>query len=497
MSGYGSGRSPRLFLLTGILLTIFGCPASSQMANTLTASLANHMEYSYATETGQEILENWLDVDFYLDNFTTGLRMELYQPKDPTLHFPGSDPVEEGVTFRYVEYHRDNIEARFGNYYAMFGRGLVLRSYEDRNTRVDTNLEGVSFDIAYDRLSATFLSGRPKDPAGDRIDLLHGTDVNLNPVGGLSLGGSYMINRPIPENREKAKIASGRVEFSLSNSNLVWDVYGEYGERTNPRGKGAYVSSSFTTAGFGLSLEYKYYDRFFFQTENELVTYNNPPALVREHAYTLLNRDPHELDADDEVGIQVEATYSPDQNTSIVANYSLTRDNDNTMWGGKKTLYEEGYTEIEHHFSDAFSSIGAISASEKESDTYITPIFESIYSFDPVNSLRFVFQHRHTKSHSFGEFDNQMYSLEYARSPRFTLSLVGEWTNMSELQKKRKQVSDRNNVWLFGQLDVNISPNHDLSLMYGSRQAGFICAGGVCRFEPEFEGIEVKLYSRL
>ena len=482
-----------LFFLSGILLTVFWHPANSQIASQWTTSLTNHMEYSYSTETNNEILENWLDIDFYFENFTAGLRMELYHPRDPTLQFPGSDAVEEGVTFRYFEYQRDNIRARIGNYYAMFGRGLVLRTYEDRNIRIDNNMEGVRFDFSKDLLSATFLSGRPINLSGERTDLLHGADLALRPTEWVVLGGSYLNSDP--HQRNKAEIASGRVVASLSGSNWAWDLYGEYGKRTKSQGKGVYISSSFTTAGFGLSLEYKYYDLFSFQSKER--THNTPPALVREHAYTLLNRDPYELDADDEVGIQIEATYSPDPNTSIVANYSLTKDNDKTIWGGVETRYEEGYTEIEHHFSDAFYSTGAIGASQNESDTYITPIFESTYSLDPANSLRFVFQHRHTKSHSFGEFDNHMYSLEFARSPRFTMSLVGEWTNMSEIQKKLKHVSKRNNMWLFGQLDVNISPNHDLSVMYGSRQAGFLCAGGVCRFEPEFEGIEVKLFSRL
>ena len=96
-----------------------------------------------------------------------------------------------------------------------------------------------------------------------------------------------------------------------------------------------------------------------------------------------------------------------------------------------------------------------------------------------------------------GEFDNQIYSLEYAHSPKYTVSIVGEWTNTSDVQKELQNRLDEKSFWLFGKFDINISPNHDLSVMYGSRQAGFLCAGGVCRLEPEFEGVEVKLFSRL
>lgn len=484
-----------LLLWGGLLITSISLPAYSQLAGGLTTSLVNHMEYSYSTRTNNEILENWLDVDLYFDTFTAGLRLELYQPKDPTLQFPGSEPVEEDITFRYFEYRRDNIEARIGNYYAMFGRGLVLRSYEDRNIRIDNNLEGVKFGFSHDKLSGVVLSGRPEGPSGDRTDLLHGADLSLRPMERVLLGGSYVSNSP--RQGQKAEITAGRLELSLTTEDVVWDLYSEYGERTNPQGTGAYLSSSVTTAGFGLSFEYKYYDTFFFQTGDDFVIYNNPPALVREHAYTLLNRHPYVLNANDEVGIQIEGTFSPTSQTSLVANYSLTKDNDGSVWGDGETLFEEGYGEIEHHFNDDFYSIGALSASEQGSETYLTPVFESTYALDPVNSLRFVFQHQHSKSPTSGEFDDQMYSIEFAHSPKYTLSLVGEWTNMSERQKELKKVQKTNNLWLFGQIDVNISPNHDLSIMYGSRQAGFICTSGVCRFEPEFEGLEVKLFSRL
>ncbi|MFQ6094128.1 MAG: DUF6029 family protein [bacterium] len=485
MSGRRLGQITLRLLLSGILTSIFCGAVSAQLGSDMATSLANHMEYSFSTETNNEILENWLDADFYFDAFTAGLRMELYQPSE--VH-----TLEEDITFRYFEYHRDDIDVRVGNYYAMFGRGLVLRTYEDRNIRIDNNLEGIKIGLSHNRLSATFLSGRPEGSSGERTDLLHGADLTLNPIERVAVGGSYLSNSP--DRRKKAEITSGRMELSLSSHNWVWDMYGEYGERTNPQGTGAYLSSSLTTAGFGLSFEYKYYDTFFFRTDDYNVTYNNPPSLVREHAYTLLNRHPHVLDADDEAGIQIEATFSPSMNTALLANYSLTKDHEGkTIWGEGKTLFEEGYGEFEHHFNDAFFSIGALSVSEQGPDTYVTPIFESTYSLDEVNSLRFVFQHQHTKSQTLGEFDNQIYSLEYARSPRFTLSLVGEWTNKSDVQKMPGEKS----FWLFGKLDVNISPNHDLSVMYGSRQAGFICAGGVCRYEPEFEGIEVKLFSRL
>jgi hypothetical protein len=44
-------------------------------------------------------------------------------------------------------------------------------------------------------------------------------------------------------------------------------------------------------------------------------------------------------------------------------------------------------------------------------------------------------------------------------------------------------------------MDWFFSPQHHLTLMVGRRRAGFVCVGGVCRFEPQFEGVEFRLVS--
>ena len=42
-----------------------------------------------------------------------------------------------------------------------------------------------------------------------------------------------------------------------------------------------------------------------------------------------------------------------------------------------------------------------------------------------------------------------------------------------------------------GQITYTLSRGGSLNLWGGQRQAGFLCSGGVCKFEPEFEGVEL------
>jgi hypothetical protein len=45
-------------------------------------------------------------------------------------------------------------------------------------------------------------------------------------------------------------------------------------------------------------------------------------------------------------------------------------------------------------------------------------------------------------------------------------------------------------------LFVAVAEGHDVMLSYGSERGGWKCTGGVCFFEPEFEGFKVKWVGR-
>ena len=112
----------------------------------------------------------------------------------------------------------------------------------------------------------------------------------------------------------------------------------------------------------------------------------------------------------------------------------------------------------------------------------------SLY-LDRLNSLRFELQGRHTEE--FGEYDDHQLTVEFTRAPLLSLSMGAEMTNKSEKQR----LSGEATSWFFAQADLHLTDNHDATLFAGSRQGGFFCTGGRCRWEPEFEGIELKLFS--
>jgi hypothetical protein len=110
-----------------------------------------------------------------------------------------------------------------------------------------------------------------------------------------------------------------------------------------------------------------------------------------------------------------------------------------------------------------------------------------------VHSLHLQLEHQHDRSELFGSFDVEFGVLEWSRSPNLTVGVLAEHTNKSDLQLQSLVENRRD--FVSTTLDYTLFEQHELRLFYGRRNAGFICVGGVCRLEPDFDGLEVSLVS--
>ena len=480
-------RCSRICPALGIFFyLLFSGPGPAGAAQMLGFDLSNQMEYSWDTEAQEETFENWLDVNYRLDILTTGLRFEAFQPSK-------SGQRKEEVSFIYFQVEKDEIALRAGDYYAIFGRGLTLRSYEDRDLRVDNKLTGLKVQGYWDKLEATLLAGRPPRKDRDNADEMRGLDFSILPAPGLSFGYSYVSLEAPTVTGKGTEITAIRSEAYRGPVSF----YGELAQRFNRKGYGIYLSSNVALSGLALTVEFKDYDRIALRTGDGL-EYNSPPALTREHTYSLFSRHPHTLDLNNETGLQAEASLSPLEKTSVLLNYSYTAVHHKSSystaepelfgkWGAP--VFREAYLEISRELGQKASLVAAGGKSRLEETSVHTGVIDLSIYLDDVNTLRGELQGQHTEEH--GEYDDHMLTVEYTRAPGLSLSFVGERTNKSDLQKLPGE-ADR---WFFAQLDVQLTENHDATLFLGSRQGGFICTGGRCRWEPEFEGVELKLMS--
>ncbi|MGB8656890.1 MAG: DUF6029 family protein [Candidatus Zixiibacteriota bacterium] len=469
------------FAFSFFLLTFSQAQEAEQ--NTWTISASNQLEYSTDNKTHQDIFHDWTDLSLSYRKYASDLRYEAHQPDD-------YGRTWQGLSFRNLQMADDFLNITAGNYYVIFGRGLILRSYENRDLRFDNNLDGVKGTIDMEGFSLTLLGGTAMGKYQRLSDPIHAADGKVSVTDWMKLGASYL--RTNITDLGLVRLVGGNMGLNLPHL----DLYAEYAKKYNPPGEfaeqdgeGQYFSANLFTTGAGLTLEYKDYRRFDFS--NQDVTFNNPPALTREHVYTLLNRHAHILNLSDEKGMQAEITSSPMEQLSVLANYSYTTNHHNDL------VYSETYGEAEYNQgSRATLKAGFSRMEDREEDGApyrLGPVADLTYYLSESNSVNFTLEHLWTSKYE-GKltYYDQILSLSVSHSPLASLTFTHERTT----EWKTKQAWSGRKSWFITTLDLVLAENHNLSLGVGSRRKGKVCAGGICVDKPALDGFELKLLSR-
>lgn len=477
--------------------------------------LSNQLEYSYDYKNKREILENWFNTDYRYNIFSAGIRLDIFQPNDPDPSISRGKERYADIAFKYFEADIGDIEEgmklTIGNYYSLFGRGLILKSYENRNIRIDNNLLGVKAEGYYSGFKLIALSGSAENFTAVRKDILHALDLEYRGLSFFKLGGSFASNDP-EEDAARTMMGSLRIQPSIWN----FDFYGEYGlkrnndirekiinNRDNNIGKAFYTGANFYYGSLSLVGEYKFYDNFIFHSLDGTVVYNTPPSVRKEYTYVLLNRHPSPLNQANEQGFQAEANYSLTDETFLTASYGETKTLGSDSYYQKelninqpvRLQLREVFAQLNHTWNNRLTTFIAFGYNEeRDANTKnITPILENHFYLDEINTIRLIIEHQQTTDRTTSEkYYTDVVTLEYLRSPLLSVSLV------TEMQTKEPDPGKTiRRFWNFIQFGYKVGQFMDLSLLIGTRQAGNICIGGVCRYEPEFSGIELKMITIL
>jgi hypothetical protein len=301
----------------------------------------------------------------------------------------------------------------------------------------------------------------------------------------------------------------------LSNTVADVDLYTEFARVDGPatqagapapnvHGHGFYGVATTAIGRLGLLGEYKDYDRLVFENDAG-IAYILPPAGLREHQYNLLNRHPHQLDTRDEVGFQIEATYNTEAVTergqsSFLFNWGYTRNHDPEEQQGNH--FDDVYFEIQQELGGEKLLIGGLSYqrsfdSIETPDPFLTlwtPLADLRMPIGERHGLHLQYEHQHSRSDRLGSFDTDFIVIEGSRSPNLTASLLLEISNKSDVQLELQ--GEEATTFVGGEISYTLFDQHELTLFVGSRNAGFVCVGGVCRYEPAFDGAELRLVSR-
>ncbi|MCX6163775.1 MAG: DUF6029 family protein [Ignavibacteriae bacterium] len=516
----------------------------------------NGKENNTVSEYSKEYLENIGDARLKINDFVFGMRYEI------------SDPIEYGNNFkgirkRYLEYNNlsENINIRIGDYWDIIGRGMTLNVFEDRGLAFDTGIDGLR--VAYKR---TFGDKKPvkikaQILGGDisytdflnlqRTETYKVRDGNfeISPLKNLTFGLNYVyakgvimgndlktltnISSELPEGYMSLKYKDLNFFYSYAHKRVSTEANLLYPKNITAFGNGMYSSMSFSKSGLGITLDYKNY-RFDLVTPDQrdgtrptkMMPFQNPPTALKEHTSTLISRNPHIVDFNDEVGTQLDIIFAPSDKLTMNLNLGLASRHyeynnvDTTGYQYKwdrinrynnflPSLREqlspfwEVYFETEYYATEKFYAKVAVSrqneiiyidenplATEKIFNTTV-PI-ELRYSLSKDYTLKVLFENQwaHNTSHSTTpDYSNQFAALSLSKSPELTVTANTEFTT-------DKDDPSRKSNWFSGEVSYKVTPTNILTVFYGSEKGGLKCTNGICRYVYPFNGLRLTLSSK-
>ncbi len=510
----------------------------------LSLSGSNFLRAEYGREDRSQpeangSLEDWFDARLANGSLEYRLRYRAYQFLEA---LPGNgntlirDPNHRVVkqSFTYAGEHAD---LRAGNVYGSVARGLLFRFFEDRQARLDKDLNGAW---------ATLRGGGGAFPGRGRVSVFGGKTFsrfpNVHTVDGdedayrdLYLQGSEGSWEPMPglgagaqyaeAFREgwNARLAGGNLEAARGPVS-AWlgymDVTGE--DRFNyPHawdGRALYATASANLGRLDAGLEYKYY-------RNYDIGFAEPPSLVPLHTFRLMARDMLFPNNQAEDGFQARAGWHfpggveyaanaarlvshPERNPALLIHHVelpfLDVDNQLRLPLERGSLLldcdwlsQRRFAEGEFEDADALSlgatwerPAGTWNLAAEAEGQYRNVEFRATLPGEPAAGRLGSVGARTDGDEAW----QGVLSATLGRASLWSLTLDYEATTSSrkaDPDSPSWALGGLSNGWASAYLTWEGLAGHRISLWAGQRQERVVCSGGSCRLEPAFEGGEL------
>lgn len=485
-------------------------------------------------------LEDWFDIRLSDGGLAYQLRYRAYQflndlpgEGEILIRDPNHRVVKQG--FSYTGTHTD---IRAGNVYGSVARGLLFRFFEDRQARLDKDLNGVwaaleggeGGTLGHGRVSvfggktfSRFPDLHTVDAEEDRFrDLyLQGSEAAWEPVSGLKAGAQYL---EAFRDGWNARLAGGNAEWLQGPTDAYLGYMAVTGEDKfnfphSYRGRALYASLSENLGRLEAGAEYKYY-------RNYDLGFTDPPSLVQFHTFRLMARDMLFPNNQAEDGVQLRGTWHVSEDAFYAANLSrLTShpernaallihhvelpflDLDQQVrlpWSGRgSTLIDLDWIRQRKFSEGEFEDIDAYTLGltgerpagrwnfETEAELQYRDVdFRPLVPGDPLSGrLGEAGSVASTQSIWQG-----VVSATVGRSSLWSVTLDYEATTSereADPESFHYLLGGISNGWSSAYFTVNLPEGNRVTLWAGQRKERVVCAGGSCRLEPAFEGTEL------
>lgn len=564
---------PAVFVTAIVSALMFLLQSHAANAQDVQYSIANEFRYGngerYQNEEvlNTEYLEDLFNSRIYVKDFLLGFRVQVDKPREFGL---GPDTI--GVTQYFAEFNRDGLRARGGSFYKLVGQGLVFNSFESRPVGFNTQTNGIELDYKSKVFAGGAFGGEmvyTDIVQTSRVEeyLIRGAWGETRPIDNVLLGGSFVAatgekTRSGFRNEFDAYLreAYGGVDYEGFSALFNWSDKRTAippAEQTSSieYGKGWYGKLAYTGSLFSITGEFKDYrydlvappDFANATRSTGALPFQNGPTLIPEHDKTLLARNPHTIDFNDELGFQISGLVYPSERLTF--NLLATGGSRHRAWEqfvftdtlgveqlGHRPLddvtlsfpeladyryapYWELFGQADYELNDDVYLKFALQRKENvifydqlsieipaHSEIYkvTTGMADAVVKLSQRDALhgtlelQRVFDSKTITSGndslgigpSDGRFYNTLLTLEFSRSPRWAVNGRVEWSSSDQEQGGRQ-------VWpVIGGI-YRIGRTHTINAQYGWERGGVVCTGGVCRFINPFTGFRLTVTSKL
>jgi hypothetical protein len=474
-------------------------------------------EYFYNTGYDDSVADTRLELDVGIGPVTLGAVYRAYQLSNPEYNPARIDVPEAYVKHRYLILDHEDLYAALGHFPATFGRGLMLRSYEDVDLEHDTLLDGIyaQYDAGFVGLTALSGSSREED-SGSRFfeHVVRGARASMPVAEWVEIAGSAVERSRIWEDDEGevggdfARFEDGLVggEVSLwlgpvTASAEYVDRSGEYpvaAARRDPetdelvysrdevetRGHATYVA---TTVDLGMATlfgEFKDYDDF-----DHRMT--NPPTCVREHLWTLMNRATYEVNLTDERGFLFEGSGAVGDAIFLTGGASEARSHNRDL------RHWEMFGHATYDLNETVT-LGAAAARSREYlfdaeggtgkfTEHLTGVVDVDMVIGETQAVELSLEAQKTEDPRFKDPKND-YAASVTWYPGMDLTLSAFFEKTTDDWE-----GEGREAWTMLSARKSISSELEIEVAAGTERGGKKCAGGVCRYEESFEGVRLQL----
>ena len=495
---------------------------------------------------------DYLKLDYVNGRFSVGVQGEAYLPALQgynDLRNNGFDKPKVMLASKYIQWQDANYSVMVGDVYDQFGNGLIFRSFEDRQLGINNSIEGGRVTATFGNIvSVKALFGRPRlySSANGYSRGWIGSQYARSTVGGadlsvslsdiigseefmMSIEGSY-VNRRERLDRELNGMNYGTDYFpyfeltspdlNMYSARLNLDykgftLRGEYAGKGKDissgavLGKAAKGSAVLAELGYnvgGLSVSAQVRRLEMMGTSLSLYgnlgvmgnTLNYLPALTRQHTYMLAALNPCQMNAEGELAVQADVYYtlrskqSRQRYWNFHANYSTayTLKAYQTASSKRELLWSDVNVDVERQWNKKWKSTLMFSRQEWNtshgqgpalpSTTFASNIFvgDVMYKINKKFSLRMEAQYLLSNDY---EGDWVAGLVEFNVAPHWSVF----FSDMYNLGTTKTNYYNGGLSFTHNRTRVQVS--------YGRNRAGYVCSGGVCRYQPAYTGVNLML----